>query len=273
MGLCRFCSKPAGFLKKEHRECREKYNFGTFTIRSMIASSLFGKVDKDEIFQIARESYIGEEELKSLILNGLDEAIDKALEDNILTEEEEEKLKVIFLEFGFNTDELSSSKTYEKLIKSLVLRDVLEGKIPNRVKIEGVLPFNFLKSETPIWIFNDVKYYQLKTYRHYVGGSDGVSIRVMKGVYYRVGGFRGYPIEETKLTKVDEGILCITDKHIYFGGRVKSFRISYDKIVSFTPYSDGIGIQRDSANAEPEYFITNDGWFTYNLVVNLANRV
>lgn len=230
MGLCRFCGKPAGLLKKEHRECREKYNCGTFTIRSMIASSLFGEVDKNEIIQIARESYIGEEELKSLILDGLDEAIDKALEDNILTEEEEERLKGILLEFGFNADELISNKAYERFIKALVLRDLLEGKVPRRVKIEGVVPFNLLKSETPIWIFNNVKYYQLKTYRHYVGGSDGVSIRVMKGVYYRVGGFRGYPVEETKLTKIDEGILCITNKHIYFGGRVKSFRISYDKM-------------------------------------------
>lgn len=91
----------------------------------MIASSLFGEVDKNEIIQIARESYIGEEELKSLILDGLDEAIDKALEDNILTEEEE-RLKGILLEFGFDADELSSNKAYERFIKALVLRDLLE---------------------------------------------------------------------------------------------------------------------------------------------------
>lgn len=273
MGLCRFCGKPAGFLRREHRECREKYNSGTFVIRSMIADSLSNEVNGDEVFQIARESYIGGNELKSLILDGLEEAIDKALGDNVLTQDEEEKIKDVLLKFGFNLDELSSTKTYEKFIKALVLRDLLEGKIPKRLDIKGVLPFNLLKSEIPIWIFNDVKYYQLKTYRHYVGGSHGASIRIMKGVYYRVGGFRGYPVEKTELAKIDEGLLCITDKHIYFGGKVKSFRISYNKIVSFTPYSDGIGIQRDSSNAKPEYFITNDGWFTYNLVINLANRV
>ncbi|MCX7795876.1 MAG: hypothetical protein N2380_05085 [bacterium] len=272
MGLCRFCGKPAGFLRKEHRECREKHNSGVFIIRSMVADSLSNSVDRDEILKIARESYISNEELKNLILNGLDEAIDKALGDNILTQEEEEKIKIVLLKFGFGVDELSSSKTYEKFIKALILRDILEGKIPKRLDIKGVLPFNLLKNETPIWLFNDVKYYQLKTYRHYVGGSNGFSIRITKGVYYRMGDFRGYPVEETELTKVDEGVMCITDKHIYFGGRIKSFRISYDKIVSFTPYSDGIGIQRDSTNARPEYFITNDGWFTYNLVVNLANR-
>lgn len=273
MGLCRFCGKPAGFLRREHKECREKYNSGAFVIRSMVANSLTDDVDRDEILRVARESYIGGDELKALILTGLEEAIDKALEDNTLTEEEENKLRDILLKFDFNVDELSSNKAYKKFIKALVLKDLLEGKVPNRLNIIGVLPFNLLKNEVPVWIFNNVKYYQLKTYRHYVGGSQGASIRIMKGVYYRVGGFRGHPVEETKLIKIDEGILCVTNRHIYFGGKLKSFRISYDKIVSFTPCSDGIGIQRDSANAKPEYFITEDGWFTYNLVVNLANRV
>jgi len=36
------------------------------------------------------------------------------------------------------------------------------------------------------------------------------------------------------------------------------------------PYSDGIGIHRDAASAKPQIFVTGDGWFTYNLVVNLA---
>jgi hypothetical protein len=46
--------------------------------------------------------------------------------------------------------------------------------------------------------------------------------------------------------------------------------VAYDKIVSFTPYSDGIGIQRDAQTAKPQVFVTGDGWFTYNLIANLA---
>ncbi|MGI6285975.1 hypothetical protein SEF58_09180 [Neomoorella humiferrea] len=36
------------------------------------------------------------------------------------------------------------------------------------------------------------------------------------------------------------------------------------------PYSDGIGIQRDAARAKPQFFITGDGWYIYNLVTNAA---
>lgn len=71
-----------------------------------------------------------------------------------------------------------------------------------------------------------------------------MSIRITKGVYYRTGGFKGYPVEKEETIHVDKGILAVTTKHIYFYGPNKSFRIPYSKIVSFTPYSDGIGIQR-----------------------------
>jgi hypothetical protein len=69
---------------------------------------------------------------------------------------------------------------------------------------------------------------------------------------------------------VDNGVLGITNKHIYFAGPMKSFRIAYNKIVSVAPFSDGIGVVRDAATAKPQIFVTGDGWFTYNLATNLA---
>jgi hypothetical protein len=86
-----------------------------------------------------------------------------------------------------------------------------------------------------------------------------------------VGSFRGHPVETTERVHVDTGILAVTTKHIYFHGSTKSFRVRFDKIVSFTPYSNGIGIQRDASTAKPQVFVTGDGWFTYNLLVNIAN--
>jgi hypothetical protein len=69
---------------------------------------------------------------------------------------------------------------------------------------------------------------------------------------------------------VDKGYVYITNKHIYFSGPSKSLRVPYNKIVSFLPFDDGIGIVRDAQTAKPQIFKTGDGWFTYNLLVNLA---
>jgi hypothetical protein len=115
-----------------------------------------------------------------------------------------------------------------------------------------------------------VAYYEQETRREYVGGYQGVSIRIARGLYYRTGGFKGHPVQKTETVYMDTGLLGVTNKHIYFAGSRKKFRIRHDKIVFFTPYSDGIGVQRDVASAKPQSFVTGDGWFTYNLLSNVS---
>lgn len=91
-------------------------------------------------------------------------------------------------------------------------------------------------------------------------------------VYYRVGQSKGYTQETARTEQVDTGMLGITTEHVYFAGQKQSFRIPYKKIVSFTPYSDGIGICKDGVKAKPQTFVTGEGWFIYNLVMNLSQQ-
>ena len=57
-------------------------------------------------------------------------------------------------------------------------------------------------------------------------------------------------------------------RDFYFHSPAKAFRIRHDKIVTIVPYSDGIEVQRDAATAKPQKFVTDDGWFLYNVVQN-----
>ncbi len=188
----------------------------------------------------------------------------------MLTEKEESKLDKIKEHFSLTQSLLDKNGAYTKVVKGAILRDILEVKIPEKINIEGNLPFNLQKSEKIIWIFQDVDYYEQKTRHTYVGGSKGFSIRIAKGIYYRAGAFKGHSVQHTEIIHVDRGFLGVTNKHIYFSGSAKSFRIRHDKIVAFEPYSDGIGIQRDAVTAKPQSFVTGDGWFTYNLIANVA---
>jgi hypothetical protein len=96
---------------------------------------------------------------------------------------------------------------------------------------------------------------------------------VMKGLYYRTGAFEGHQIDRTERVHLDRGLVAVTTKNIYFSGSVKSFRVPFQKIVSFQSFSDGIGVVRDASNAKPQTFVTGDGWFTYNLVTNLSKLI
>lgn len=93
----------------------------------------------------------------------------------------------------------------------------------------------------------------------------------MKGVYYHSGSFKSRYVEKTQTEHMDTRILGVAAKHIYFPGSSKKFRVPFAKIVTIEPSSDGIVIMRDAASAKPQTFITEDGWFTYNLVADLSD--
>ena len=197
-------------------------------------------------------------------------AVDDALEAGILSEDIEKRLVDLKEGLLLSPIDLLQTNAWDRIVKSAVLRDLTNGVVPKRMSFDRNLPLNFQKGEQVVWAIEEVEYLEEKTHRQYVGGSRGVSVRVMKGVYYHVSGFKGHAIDKTERVHVDTGIVAITTKQIYFSGSKKAFRIPYTKIVSFEPFTNGLGIIRDAASARPQIFVTHDGWFTYNLVSNLA---
>jgi len=274
MADCIYCGKPAGFLKKTHKECEQQHENGKFVIISLV-----GKVGaeggdlhqlENSIEHVASTSYLDKNTLNSLVVSGWERAVNIAFDDGLLSEEEESALSELKEHFSLSQQILDRNGAYSKLVKGAVLRDIMDGSLPERMKIEGGLPFNLQKSEKVVWVFQGVNYYEEKTRTRYVGGSQGVSIRIAKGIYYRTGAFKGERVQTSETMLVDTGLLGVTNKHIYFAGPSKRFRIAYNKIVTFDPFSDGIGVQRDAQTAKPQSFQTGDGWFTYNLITNLA---
>ncbi len=274
MGTCRFCGRSAGLLRSEHHRCRSVYDSGKQQIVAMVVQAvgeparipgLYKEIDK-----LASSYRIHGCEARALLALGWEQAVERELSDHILSEEEEHSLYQLLDTLDLSQDELDRG-ALNRVAQAGALRDILEGKLPKYKKHAGPLPFNLQKSETLVWIFQDVDYYEEKTRAQFHGGSQGFSFRVAKGVYYRTGGFRGERVQTSETVHADYGSLGATTKHIYFAGTRKRFRIRYDRIVTFEPYSDGIGIMRDAQSARAQTFLTGDGWFIYNLVTNLAN--
>jgi hypothetical protein len=197
-------------------------------------------------------------------------SVERCLEDGLIDNTEEQKLMVLKTRFKLAEEELDADGVHTRFVQAAVLRDVLSGIVPERYTVAESLPINLQRGEKVVWAFAKSEYWEDKTKRTYQGGSRGVSVRVMKGVYYRVGAFKGAPVFSTERVLVDSGLVVVTNKHIYFVGPAKSLRVSYAKIVSFLPFDDGVGVVRDAQTAKPQIFKVGDGWFIYNLVTNLA---
>lgn len=158
----------------------------------------------------------------------------------------------------------------ERVGKASILKAVFRGETP-ATDVDS-LPINLQKSERLVWIEHGVRYLEDRVGRKFVGKSRGVSVRVMRGVYARVGAFEGMPVYNTERVEVATGTLYVTDRNLYFYSSSHSTRIPYRKIVSFEKFSDVLGIMRDAASAKPQFFVNGDGWLLYNLVSSLAGR-
>lgn len=275
MSNCKYCGKPAGFLSSKHAECEKNYQTGKQKIGSETSRALNGSVNfdtlEDTIVEIEKTCFVPRTDTKVLLINAWESAVDQFLNDGILDKDEDDRLIELQKRFYLSQDELNNKGAFTLVGKASILRDILNGELPQRkVLIDGPLAPNIQKGEQLIWAFPGSKYSEDKTKREFVGGSQGMSVRIMKGVYYNVGAFKGHAVEQTKLVDIDTGCVAITNKNIYFTGPQKSIRIPFKKIVTFQPFSDGIGVILDNATAKRLVFITGDGWFTYNLVTNLS---
>ena len=219
----------------------------------------------------ATANFLDRGAVREALVTAWESAVNKALNDSVLTAGEETDLVSFQASFSLDQAVLNRSGAFSRVVKAGVLRDLLEGRLPKRMEVSGTLPINLQKSERIVWLFENVQYLEDRTRREYVGGSHGANIRIAKGIYYRVGAFRGQPVDRTERVHFDTGLAAVTTRHIYFVGPRKSFRIRHDKIVSITPFQDGVGVHRDAMTAKPQILITGDGWFTYNLLINIGN--
>ena len=238
----------------------------------LAAISPSGTMHLDTLEGAIDESALSAPEARTVLIQGWEAAVKTSLEDGALTLDEENALIRYLDRFNLEQSDVNANGAYRSMIQSAVIREAAEGVIPDRIGDIPHVPFNLMKSEQLVWIINDVDYYEVKTRRERRGTSHGLSIRVAKGLYYRPSTFKSRPIEWEETVHEDTGMLGVTSKHIYFHGPRKRFRIRYDRIVSFDPYEDGIGVMRDAQTAKPQTFRTGDGWFIYNLLTNLAQN-
>ena len=283
---CIHCGKRCRVFSSAHKKCSLKNSESREKIRQEVEKYFdrfnekdFKNVDEnysDKEFSqlefIAEEGFVN---LYFLLTRLLDQKVEQFLDDGVLTQNEESFLGHFIQQFNIEQETyIDSFKIKHKIVKASILRDLYDGNpLKSRIKLDGSLPFKFLNKEYLVYLDNYVDYYEKRIKTTYEGGSDGVSIKLMKGVYYRKSSFRGKPVQTLKTVPVGNGTLALTNKHLYFSSTNKNFRVRLDRVVTVTPYEDGIGIQKDGVSSKPMIFSNIDGWFYYNFIQNSDNIV
>ncbi len=267
-------AEKKGFFQrfKEKRARKAEVKQATISISNAVVSGIF----QDDLFevagavsQVAMPARLDAPTVRATVISSLDRVVDKALEDGILTEDEEQRISDLMDHYSITATDISQALA-ERLVQAAVIRDLMEGTVNPRLDVTD-LPFNLGKKEIVIWLFRSVRAYEHKTGYRYVGGSSGTSIRIAKGVYWRVGSYRGRRVPEDQRIGIGTGPLAVTNKYLYFMGGGKSLRVAHNKIISIVPTGGSVLVGRDLASSHTLEFSTNDDWALANILSNAQN--
>lgn len=103
----------------------------------------------------------------------------------------------------------------------------------------------------------------------YSGGSQGVSIRVAKGMSYRVGASKAAPVRGNVEERTN-GLLSITNKRIVFSGAKGAFDKKLTALSSVTPYKNAIDFQFGTQSFSLE---TKQSEIIYSILARIINSI
>lgn len=250
---CMYCGQPAGLFRKKHLECEQKHDATIKTLRSMV-----GTESLQELEEYASAGYVKPQELRPMIMEGFLSLINGHMQDHFVAVQEEKEAEAYMEKYNIsendmlsNADLLSAFITYSESIK---MREVLEGDEFEVAEWRERCPAVLGKAEKIIWMYSNIECLENKNRTRYVGGSQGVSVRIVKGVSYRVGNYKGEKVHEEYTQSIGRGDLYITTKNVIFCGE-KPIKIPLNKILSIKKYSNGTGIIKDGANPKQYTFL------------------
>lgn len=145
--------------------------------------------------------------------------------------------------------------------------EVSQGKLAPII-VTGI---NLQRGEQAYWHEPVTLYEERVVRREMVGRSQGVSIRIMRGVSYRIGGTRGQSMPVYADVPAASGDLILTDKRVIFKGDKKSVALAWDDVIGIDPYTNAITIHSGKSNQPLRFFYRREG--TAELVAQIASHL
>ena len=102
---------------------------------------------------VARDNFVRRDELRQLLVQGLQRMINATFADQVPTVEESQRITGFTKQFGITGDELGESGI--RLGKAQILQQLDKGKLLKNIVVDG-MPINLERGENVIWAFRSV---------------------------------------------------------------------------------------------------------------------
>jgi hypothetical protein len=276
MADCVFCGMPAGFLRSKHSECAAARTESLEKLPQIFSRyiNLAEAPDRTDQLQTtveatAKEGFFSAEEFKPEVIKGLSLAIRAVTDRSSLTAMELTRIQEVMKQFRLETVDMEASGVIDLLLQGLVLHDLDKEPLRTRLHIEGSIPINLKKEEIILWIFKGVSRLEPKISVSYYGKSQGVSLRLAKGVSYHAGVSRSQRIETPTLSSKGSGDLYITSNAVYFVSSLGGYTVAHKKISAVEQLSDGVSVEPSSGKSQ--FFLLGTPRFAAELILKIGS--
>ena len=188
--------------------------------------------------------------------------LNKAISDQRLSPDEDKELELLAKKLGIRGVDCNNA-TRTLLDKYRLYWLIENGDVPT------IASDISLQRNENLYFKVNIDWNELRTVTTRVDYS-GVStrIKICKGVYFRAG--TGTPQRETKdiYKLIDSGEMYLTNKRIIFMGNKGNKTIRLNKILSFSPYANGVEIKKDTGRSP--FFAFNDNVELFSLLLSRA---
>ena len=126
------------------------------------------------------------------------------------------------------------------------------------------------RSERPVWLFADVDCCLSRQLPEQPASSADAQETDQPHPYYPPRWFAGRASPEEGCETSAEGSLAVTNHGRHFRGLNLKIRLHHHSVSHLKPYPDGIGAVAGNRPERLLVFRNGDGWFIYNLIINLS---
>jgi len=210
--------------------------------------------EREELAKIANQYGLTNDELMKIKEKGISAVFAGIGTDSRITEEERDIFNELLNYFGVDKSKTNFDQNAFNKYYSLALID--KGILPTVDSHD--LKTMFKKGEVLRWACRaEVKKIKKVTTRVNYGGPS-FSIKIMKGVRYRVGSMDVSVKTSEQLVSEDRGWFWLTDERIGFEGIRKNFNFPYSKINFFELIDCGLVVSK--SGKETPYIISLDDY-------------
>jgi hypothetical protein len=233
----------------------------------LLAAANDGRLTDEEIAELqTRQAELGltADQTRTIRVQAYKAALSVAASDGKVTAGEEAELHKLQTALAIADSDINASR--QQLARMRLLTEIQLGNLP------GILVPNLLLQKTEIahWSEPGSILEERVVGRRYVGGSQGVSFRIARGVSYRIGAHRGHVETDKAIVPVSDGDLVLTNKRVIFRGNAKSFTIRLDKLLDVQLYNDGVRLTEENGKSRTMRFKSRDNVDVIGAVLSRA---